>query len=120
VAIGSLLAELPARAEEPEPDALTMRMTPHVALAPGTIRVTIEVEPDAENRYLIVVADSTEFYRSSMIPLEGKRAKRVHDIEYRGLPAGNYVLEAELVDSSGPRASEQEQFIVTAGGPERW
>ena len=52
-------------------DRMAMVVTPAYALAPSPLRVRIRIEPSAENRSLMVSADSVEFYRGSEIPLEG-------------------------------------------------
>lgn len=63
---------------------------------PATVRLRIRVEPDKANRALAVGIDSGEFGRSSAFTLEGERAQRTVWIEYRDVPAGEYVVRAEV------------------------
>lgn len=53
--------------------AVTIDVSPHVAFAPAFVRVTVHVQPNAENRGLYVEADG-ETYRSSFVQLEGADA----------------------------------------------
>src|SRR5579872_1386930 len=46
---------------------LTMAVSPVHAFAPTTLTIRIRVEPDSDNRALEVVAESSEYYRSSRI-----------------------------------------------------
>src|SRR4051812_18838002 len=66
-------------------DQMTMTVTPAQAFAPSPLRVRVKVEPDVENRSLTVTADSGDFYRSSEIPLEGDRAPKTIELEFRSV-----------------------------------
>src|SRR5678815_6065004 len=55
----------------------------HFFSAPATVPITIAVEPAADNRVLVVEADSDDYYRSSSIELDGDKEKRLHSVELR-------------------------------------
>jgi hypothetical protein len=93
-------------------DVLNLRISPRVAHAPATIRITVEIEPESSNRYAVVEADGERFSRSSMIPLEGSDSPRTHDVHYRGLPAGQYVIGVTLFSPTGVRAVERRDLLV--------
>ena len=80
---------------------LTLSVTPSYAFAPATVQVRVRLDPSADNRALEIVADSSEFYRSSLVQLEGERAPRVISLDFRNLPEGAYEIRSVLFDSMG-------------------
>ena len=84
-------------------DPLSIRVSPAFSFAPANLVIRTSVEPDAENRSLEVVADSSRFYRSSTITLEGERAPRTMMVEFRSLPPGDYKITAGLIGVEGHR-----------------
>ena len=106
-----LTAALTANAGE----RLTIAVSPLQSFAPTNLRVRIHVAPDVDNRALEVTAESGEYFRSSLIPLEGKEAPRTIAVELRGLPGGDYQVRGTLIDNAGrPRAVVSQQVIVLA------
>jgi hypothetical protein len=99
-------------------ECMTMRVSPRQALAPVNLRVSVRIEPNADNRVLTIVADSPEFYRSSQIQLEGDRAPKTVSIEYPNVPGGEYEITSVLVNSVGrERATiHQTARVVPLGG----
>src|SRR5262245_50252590 len=82
-------------------ECLSMKVSPRQALAPVNLRVSVRVEPNADNRALTIVAESPDFYRSSQIQLEGDRAPKTFSIEYPNVPRGEYEVTTMLVDATG-------------------
>jgi hypothetical protein len=108
-----LVAALPLNAGEP----LMMTLSPPMSAAPATVRVRLIIEPDSSNRALEVVADSADFYRSSLIELDGERAPRMAVVEYRSLPGGDYVISGTLSDVTGhARAFVSREIVVVSSG----
>jgi len=98
-------------------EALRMRVSPAYSYEPATLLIQLSVEPDAENRALLVVAESPEFYRSSEVALEGDRAARTNVVQYKSLPAGAYDVHAALIGVDGRvRASEMRSVTVMGVG----
>jgi hypothetical protein len=99
-------------------ECMSMKVSPRQALAPVNLRVSVRVEPNAENRVLTIVADSPQFYRSSQIPLEGDRAPKTFTIEYPNVPGGQYEVTSVLFNSIGrERATIRETaHVVPVGG----
>lgn len=83
---------------------------------PATVRVTVAVEPDAENRLLRIEADSDQFFRASEVALSGNQEKRLHELEIKGLPAGEYTLRAEVRSSVAVRGQVSRNLVVTSTG----
>jgi hypothetical protein len=99
-------------------ECMNMKVSPRQALAPVNLRVQVQVEPNADNRYLTIVADSPTFFRSSQIQLEGDRAPKTFTVEYPNVPGGQYEITSVLVNSMGrERASiHQTAHVVPVGG----
>jgi hypothetical protein len=96
-----LLAASTLNGSEP----LRMRVSPELMLAPGLVTVRASVEADSQNRFLEVVAESEDFYRSSQVQLNGKDAPVLNVVEFRNLPTGMYHITGVLVGEHGPRAT---------------
>jgi hypothetical protein len=94
---------------------LSMRVSPSICYAPATLIVRATIESDAENRVMLFVVESTEFYRSSEIQLEGDRAPRTSVVEFHGLPPGLYEVKTVLLGSRGRElASVRQQVHVVS------
>ena len=93
-------------------EALRLRVSPAVGSAPGFLTVRINVDAVADDRFLQVVAESADFYRSSQISVDGKNASRLSVFEFRNLPTGLYHVTGVLVGVHGPRATAWGQASV--------
>jgi hypothetical protein len=80
---------------------LTMTVAPHMAFAPADLRVRVDVPRSPQNRTLLVVAESDQFYRSSEMPLDGEDAPRTILVQFRSLPDGEYQVRGETRDQDG-------------------
>jgi|SRR5579864_3056410 len=98
-------------------ERLTLAASPASSFAPANLMVRVHVTPDTANRALEVVVESSDYLRSSQIPLEGEDAPRNVTLEFRGLPHGEYVVRGALIDSSGrQRATVGQRILVLASG----
>ena len=88
-------------------EPLRLRVSPAMSVAPGFVTVQVSVEEDGQNRLLEVVAESPDFYRRSLIQLDGANAPRLTVIEFRDLPTGLYQVTGTLIGSQGTRATAQ-------------
>jgi hypothetical protein len=93
-------------------DKLVVRVTPSVAIGPATVRIRTVAERDADNRAMEVVAESADFYRSSVVQLDGERAPRTRDFFFNDMPAGEYVIRAALFGSDGKERASVTRFIL--------
>jgi len=96
-------------------EPLTVTVYPAVSMAPANIRVEARIEADAANRAVEISADSQNFFRSSIIPLDGANAPRTNVFEFRGLPGGRYEVTAVLLGDNGERRSLQRQSFSIIG-----
>jgi hypothetical protein len=98
-------------------ERMTLKVSPAVAFAPANLIVRTMIEAAAENRAVEIVAESTEFYRSSEIQLDGEHAPRTTTFEFRSLPPGDYEVKATLLGADGARlATVRQQVNVIATG----
>jgi hypothetical protein len=97
-------------------DIVEIRLRGRYYAEPATVQITIAVEPDAVNRALRVEAESERMFRSSEITLEGAREKRIHTLEFKNLPAGEYTLSAAVFTSDEMRAVATQALTVSGGG----
>jgi len=110
-----LTLALPLDAGEP----LTMHVSPHRSFAPANLSVRVHIQPDASNRILEIVADSSGFYRSSQVPLDGDQAPRTIVVEFRAVPGGEYDVYGVLTTTSGRRVVVRQQANVIASPMDR-
>jgi hypothetical protein len=107
LAIAAATSALPAR------ELVEIRLRGHYYSAPATVSIMIAVEPGEQNRMLIVEADSDNYFRSSAVELDGENEKRLHSVEFRSLPEGEYTIRALVRSKSQVLASAVGGLIVT-------
>ena len=88
----------------------------HYFVEPATVQITVAVEPNARNRALRIEADGERLFRASQLALDGADEKRIHAVEFKNLPAGNYTLRAEVLGSDDVRGMAQQDLIVSGAG----
>jgi hypothetical protein len=118
VFVGILVTAAASSAGARDRERLAVRVTPAVSLAPANLVVRAVVDADSANRAIQISAESEDFYRSSEISLDGDRAPRTSQFEFRSLPPGSYEVRAVLIGSMGEeRASITHQVdVIPAGG----
>lgn len=99
----------------PAKEIVAIRMPGRYYSEPATVRIMIAVEPNSANRRLSVEADGDSFFRSSEYTLDGERGQRLHTVEFKNLPAGQYVVRAEVWSNADVRGSAQQ--VLTVGIP---
>ena len=88
----------------------------HYYVEPATVQITVAVEPDAKNRSLRIAAEGERLFRASQVALDGADAKRIHSVEFKNLPAGNYVLRAEVLSGEDVRGMAEQELVVSGAG----
>ena len=99
-------------------DVVEIRLRGRYFSEPATVRITVAVEPDAENRFLRIEADGDQMFRSSQVPLTGARAQRIHTVEFKNLPAGSYTVRAQVMSNVEVRGAAEDVLIVAGVGRE--
>jgi hypothetical protein len=99
----------------PAKDIVEIRMPGRYYSEPATVRIMIAVEPNEANRRLSVEADGESYFRSSDLTLDGDKGQRLHTVEFKNLPAGEYVVRASVWSSANVRGSAQQE--LTVGNP---
>ena len=96
---------------------LRLHVTPLMAAAPAFISVRAMVEASEDNRALEIVAQSSDFFRSSRIELDGRNAPPLSVFQYPNLPPGLYEVSAILIGANGQRAGVSRLVkVVSRGG----
>jgi hypothetical protein len=105
--IAALLSMLavtrPAIIDGSEP--IRMQVSPAVSRAPAFLTVRVFVDSRTDYRMLQVSAESSDFYRSSQIPIDGRNASSLKVFEFANLPTGTYEVTGVLIGVDGPRAT---------------
>jgi hypothetical protein len=97
-------------------EVVEIRLRGRYYAEPATVQVTVAVEPDAVNKALRIEAESERMFRSSEITLAGAGEKRIHVIEFKNLPAGEYTLSAQVFSSDDMRGVATQQLTVSGSG----
>jgi hypothetical protein len=97
-------------------EIVQIRLRGHYYAEPATVRITVAVEPAADHRALIIEADGERYFRSSAVTLAGEREKRLHSVEFKNLPAGSYILRAQVRSAADVLATATQDLIVTGVG----
>jgi hypothetical protein len=90
---------------------MTLRVSPAVSFAPANLVVRASIQADPDNRFVQIVAESRDFYRSSEIQLDGDRAPRTNMFEFRSLPQGAYEVTATLIGPGGHERAVVRQLV---------
>jgi hypothetical protein len=83
---------------------LRMQVSPAVSRAPAVLTVRVSIEAAPRDRAIEIVAESSQFYRSALIQVDGAQGAAVNEVQFRDLPSGFYEVTAVLVGVDGPRA----------------
>jgi hypothetical protein len=97
-------------------EVVEIRLRGHYFAEPATVQITVAVEPDAANRVLRVEADGDRLYRSTEVTLSGEGDKRLHTVEFKNLPAGEYELRAEVLSTEKVRGMASQELVVAGIG----
>ena len=93
-------------------ETLTLQVSPSFSTAPARVVVRALVEHSADNRALEIIADSGDFYRRSVVDLDGAAAPKVNELQLIDIPGGEYQVRATLYDAHGVRTSAQRSIMV--------
>ena len=112
VSLTALLLAGPVAAAE-APVAVTV--FPSIAFVGGDVRTTVRAPRDARNRALRFVVESSDYYASSDVQLDGAAAAATHQFMWKSLPGGAYRVEAILLRDDGQESTVQRCFAVLSG-----
>ncbi len=103
--------EAPTFANQP----IAVRVTPHISLAPATVNIDLIVERSSDNRALQVSVESENYYRSSLVQLDGDDAPRVTTMRYGSVPEGSYEVKATLLGPGEKTRASTSAYIEVFG-----
>jgi hypothetical protein len=98
-------------------DKVSINVSPPVAFAPANLTIRTVIEAAPENQAVNIAVESTDFYRSSEVGLDGDRAPRTTTLEFRGLPTGNYEVKATLLGPGGRHLAMARQQVHVISTP---
>ncbi len=90
--------------QEQDGGPLRLQVSPRSARAGTFVQARVRVHPDVENRLLRVTVESSSYFRSSDVALDGADAAITHVVPLRALPAGSYAVVAIVYGTEGERA----------------
>jgi len=96
-------------------ERISMRVSPEVSFAPANLSVRTTVEAHPDNRWIEIIAESDDFYRSSEMQLDGEHAPRTTIFEFRSLPGGTYQVHAFLKGTHGRQIASSHKQIDVVG-----
>jgi hypothetical protein len=111
----SLLGQPAVRADDPAPDAVSVKIRPTVLFAGGEVRTTVRTPRDARNRGLRVIVESADYYASSDVQLDGADSVTSHQFTWKDLPGGPYRVDAILLREDGEKVTATHCFAVLSG-----
>ena len=97
-------------------EVVEIRLRGHYFSEPATVRITVAIEPARNHRALIIEADGERYFRSSALALAGETEKRLHSVEFKNLPAGTYILRAQVRSAEEVLGTATQDLVVTAMG----
>ncbi|HUK33461.1 MAG TPA: hypothetical protein VLV86_06110 [Vicinamibacterales bacterium] len=95
-------------------EKLDLRVSPTVSMAPASVIVRAIVEHDANNRELEIVADSSDFYRRSVVDLDGEQAPKLTELKLIDIPSGEYEITATLYLADGTKTRARRSVMVVS------
>jgi hypothetical protein len=105
------VVEAPMFANQP----VAVRVSPHIALEPATLNIDLIIERSSDNRALQLSVESDNYYRSSLVPLDGDDAPRVTTMRYSSVPAGSYEVKATLLGPGEKSRASTSAYIEVFG-----
>jgi hypothetical protein len=97
-------------------EVVQIRLRGHFFAEPATVQITVAIEPAADHRLLRIAAAGEQYYRESELTLQGEKDKRLHNLEFKNLPAGTYTLVAEVLSADELLAKATQDLVVTSSG----
>ena len=92
-------------------ESLKMSVSPQQSFAPANLFVRVAIEPNTANRAVEVVAESDDFYRSSLVTLEGENGPRTVLLQFRNLPGGQYDVTSRVTNQNGHEVASAHSLV---------
>lgn len=113
VLMTACLGTAPSRPAQPTSPRFWLRVRPAIAMAPSDIEVTLRIAPDGENRsFSVSMSALCGAHRLSAETLDGARAPSLYSWFWRQMPAGDYVVRADLYGTSRRRATAYQSVLL--------
>ena len=96
-------------------ESISIRVSPSFAFAPAELVISATIAPDADNRAVEITVDSSQFYRSSELPLDGTRAPKTTTVQFHAVPPGEYDVTAAVIRADGHRGPLAHAHVSVLG-----
>jgi hypothetical protein len=93
-------------------DRLLLSLSPAITMAGRNVRTTVRVDRHAANRWLRIAIDGPFYAASTERQLDGDEAARTFEMMWQSLPAGEYMVTAEVEGARGVRHRQQRLLTV--------
>lgn len=93
-------------------EAISITVRPAVAVANGNAQLKVLVGRNEMNRSLMWEVDGPNFYRSSLMELEGASAPRSYFFLVKGLPEGYFEVRATVVRNDNSQVVDKSRIMV--------
>ncbi len=95
-------------------ERLMLQISPTISMAPAFVLIRAIVEHNDDNRRLEIVADSGDFYRRTVIDLDGANSPVINELKLQDIPGGEYDVLAVLYDAHGNRTIVRKTLMVSS------
>jgi hypothetical protein len=96
-------------------ERIDVHVTPTVAFAPADLQVRASVPADESNRAVEIIAESHNFYSSSVIQLDGDKAPTTTTVEFRSVPVGLYSVRVVVKGAGGKEVGSTRTEVNIVG-----
>jgi hypothetical protein len=86
-------------------ERVRIAVSPKFSHAPSLLHVRVRLQPNADNRMLVITADSQDFYRRSDVQLDGDASPATIELDFPEVPGGTYDVKAALIDNTGKQCA---------------
>ncbi len=115
VVIVALIGVSPLATHLGAADRVDIRVWPTTSMAPSSFTVRVVIERHATNRWIKVTVESANYFGSSEGQLEGERSSRLRVVQFRDVPAGEYVARAVVLDNNGDVIGAAQTMAMVIG-----
>jgi hypothetical protein len=93
-------------------EPIVLQLTPMVGYELLTVHATIDIESNYLNQGVCVSWESPVYSGAGCWSLEGQYARQKHYYDIKNLPAGDYVVQAEVIKVAGRSVTPTQNIHV--------
>jgi hypothetical protein len=116
LSVAALVAFAPGATTAKAKDRVTVTLSATVLSSDGELHAKVRVDPQDENRLLNISLDGPLYFASTDVQLDGASSARVHDMWWRHIPPGDYIVKATVEVATGRKFIEERHMKVIGSG----